>query len=81
VIAGISALRNWKYDQRTFIVRELYAFGRPNAVPADATQRLGQVTFPWYFDSEDQEMREVYRTPLLDFVELYDFVGKGEIDQ
>jgi len=81
VVTGISALRNWKDDQRTFIVRELYAFGRLNASPVDATQRLGQVTFPWYFDSEDQEMREVYRTPLLDFVELYDFVGKGENEQ
>jgi hypothetical protein len=81
VVAGISALRNWKDDQRTFIVRELYAFGRPDAVPADATNRLGQVTFPWYYDSLDQQEREVYRTPLLDFVEPYDYVGKGEIDQ
>lgn len=81
VIAGIAALRNWKGEQRNFIVRELYAFERPNTVPADAPQRLGQVTFPWYFDREDQKMREVYRTPLLDFVELYDFVGKGEIEQ
>lgn len=86
VIAGIAALRNWRdkdkdNGQRSFIVRELYAFGRPNAVPSDATERLGRVTFPWYFDGEDQEMREVYRTPLLDFVELYDFVGKGEIEQ
>jgi len=81
IIAGIAALRNWKGEQRDFIVRELYAFRRPNVVPADAPQRLGLVTFPWYFGGEDQEMREVYRTPLLDFVELYDFVGKGETEQ
>jgi hypothetical protein len=86
VIAGIAALRNWRdkdkdNGQRSFIVRELYTFGRPNAVPPDATERLGRVTFPWYYDGEDQDKREVYRTPLLDFVELYDFVGKGEIEQ
>ena len=84
VIAGIAALRNWKdgnMGQRSFMVREAYRFGRPNTVPADATERLGQVTFPWYFDGEDQNKQEVYRTPLLDFVELYDFVREGEIEQ
>ena len=88
VIAGIATLRNWKdggkdrdTGQRSFMVREVYAFGRPNTVPADATQRLGQVTFPWYFTGEDQNKQEVYRTPLLDFVELYDFVREGEIEQ
>ena len=81
VIAGIAALRNWKVGQREFIVRELYKFRRPNVVPPGATAHLGRVTFPWYFDREDQEVGEIYRTPLLDFVELYDFVGKGEIEQ
>jgi hypothetical protein len=34
-----------------------------------------RVTFPWFADGKD-----TYRTFLLDFVELYDFVAGEEVD-
>ena len=35
------------------------------------------MTFPWFFDGQDTKQRnEIYRTSLLDFVELYDFLAR-----
>lgn len=83
VYEGMAVLRNWRDSkQRDFVRQEVYPLGERR----QATQRNGgnggtfqRVTFPWYADGAD-----AYRTALLDYVELYDFVPQeagGEDDE
>lgn len=72
ILQALTLLRNWKKDERDFIkglIREL-----------DSRKTTGQKEtgplFPWYLDDQQSnEQHTIYRTPLLDFVELYDFVS------
>jgi GGDEF domain-containing protein len=77
VLDGRMALRNWKDRQRSFVVPLVYAFAalyqELHSNPQNLSSLFPHVTFPWFADGKDR-----YRTPLLDFVELYDFVSQEE---
>jgi len=70
---SLAVLRNWRPGQRAFITEHVYTMGgRYQERYHDAEQPgtlFPRVTFPWFADGP-----RVYRTSLLDFVELYDFV-------
>jgi hypothetical protein len=69
VYAGMAVLRNWQPRQRDFVRQQVYSLGNPHhAAPSRAP-------FPWFADGPD-----TYRTALLDYVELYDYVSRGEVD-
>ena len=75
VTEGLGVLRNWRPKQRDFVLEHVYTLGghyqeryRDESRPETLFPR---VTFPWFADGD-----ETYRTSLLDFVELYDFVAQ-----
>ena len=72
---ALAVLRNWRSKQREFIVQWVYAIGgryqAQYANPKEPGTLFPRVTFPWFAEGTD-----TYRTPLLDFVELYDFVSQ-----
>ena len=76
---GLMVLRNWREKQRSFVVRQVYEFvgryQRQYSDPQNLATMFPRVTFPWFADGKD-----TYRTSLLDFVELYDFVAGEEVD-
>lgn len=74
---GLAVLRNWRTRQRDYVVNHIYNLGgiyqmthRDEQNPASIFPR---VTFPWFADG-----KRTYRTSLLDFVELFDFVAREE---
>lgn len=78
VYEGKAVLRNWRSaEQRDFVRNRVYATGNSHAAPQPAPSegKFQQVTFPWFADG-----RGTYRTALLDYVELYDFVPQEEGD-
>jgi hypothetical protein len=79
VIEGMALLTNWREKQRNYVVQEVYEFGKRYQLkrcnPRDPASGFPQVTFPWFKDGTNQG-RTVYRTSLLDFVELYDFLSR-----
>ena len=87
VFDGLAILRNWQETQRNLVVNHVYQFGglyqMPQTNAHDPIKGFPHVTFPWFADDtsgkKDGKERAIYRTPLLDFVELYDFVSmEGE---
>ena len=70
---ALAVLRNWRSKQREFVYEYLYTMGgryqAQHSNPEEPGSLFPRVTFPWFADGTD-----TYRTPLLDFVELYDFV-------
>ncbi len=76
---GLAVLRNWRAKQRETVVNEVYKFGGHYQLqysdPENPATMFPRVTFPWFADGTD-----TYRTFLLDFVELYDFVAREEVD-
>lgn len=75
VTEGLGVLRNWRTRQQEFVLDHVYTLGghyqeryRDEKRPETLFPR---VTFPWFADGDD-----TYRTSLLDFVELYDFVAQ-----
>jgi hypothetical protein len=76
---GLATLRNWREKQRVHVVGQVYEFGgryqMPRNDPRDPSSGFPRVTFPWFADGKHKD-RSVYRTSLLDFVELYDFVTR-----
>jgi hypothetical protein len=77
---GLATLRNWRERQRTYVVGQVYGFGqrhqKQHSNPGNPVSDFPRVTFPWFADGEHKG-RNVYRTSLLDFIELYDFVTRG----
>ena len=76
---GLAVLNNWRGSQRTFVVEQVYKQAgryqqryRDDEKPGTFFQR---VTFPWFADGP-----RTYRSSLLDFVELYDFVAQEEVE-
>lgn len=74
VMEGLAVLRNWRARQREFVLSQIYTPGKhyqeqykDEARPETLFPRM---VFPWFADGPD-----VYRSSLLDFVELYDFVA------
>ena len=74
VMDGQALLRNWRDRQRAYILKQVYTFGGtyqvPHFNPKVPSSLFYRVTFPWFADGAS-----TYRTPLLDFVELFDFVA------
>lgn len=72
ILEALALLRNWKEKERNFIkdmVREL------DIRQTMKQQQMGTL-FPWFLDGKESSgNRALYRTPLLDFIELYDFVS------
>jgi len=79
VSEGLGVLRNWRTRQREFVTQHVYTLGRRYQEQYQHAEKPGtmfpRVTFPWFADGPD-----TYRTSLLDFVELYDFVAQEEVD-
>jgi GGDEF domain-containing protein len=77
---GLSALLNWREKDRPYIAEQVYEFGLraqvPRSDPRDPMKGFPHVTFPWFADGKSDEGRDVYRTSLLDFIELYDLVTR-----
>lgn len=76
--------RNWKPDQRDFVIDCLYEFAnfyqQEHFRPDDPASLSYERPFPWFADGKDNHNRKTYRTSLLDFVELYGFVTGEEAD-
>lgn len=77
VMDGLAVLRNWRERQREFVLKQVYTLGNHYQEryrdENDPGTLFPRVTFPWFADGP-----KTYRTSLLDFVELYDFVGGEE---
>ncbi len=77
---GMAILRNWREKQREFVMQSVYKVGNHYQQARHDPDKPGtlfpRITFPWFADGP-----KTYRTSLLDFVELYDFVAQeGEDD-
>jgi hypothetical protein len=72
-------LRNWRRTQQEFVYGSIYEmaayYQSQHSNPEKPGSMFPQVTFPWFADGPD-----TYRTSLLDFVELYDFVAQEGVD-
>ena len=79
---GLALLRNWHDKERSYVVRRVYEFGgryqMPRSNPRDPASGFPRVIFPWFADGKNKDGQDIYRTPLLDFIELYDFVSREE---
>ncbi|MBA2287410.1 MAG: hypothetical protein H0W02_18210 [Ktedonobacteraceae bacterium] len=79
VSEGLAVLSNWRGQQREFVVEEFYKWANGSQKAHRDVEKpetlFPRVTFPWFADGPD-----IYRTFLLDFVELYDFVGQKEVE-
>jgi hypothetical protein len=84
---ALAVLMNWREKQRNHVVHNVYEFAAryqiPRSDPEDPVSGFPRVTFPWFFDGKvtkkvKKQLKEfdTYRTPLLDFTELYDFVSR-----
>ncbi len=77
---GLAVLLNWRDQQRSYVVQQVYEFGQryqmPRSDPGNPLSGFPRVTFPWFADGTSKEGREIYRTSLLDFIELYNFVPR-----
>lgn len=79
---GLALLRNWHDKERSYVVQRVYEFGgryqMPRSNPRDPVSGFPRVIFPWFVDGKNKDGQDIYRTPLLDFIELYDFVSGDE---
>jgi hypothetical protein len=72
ILESLALLRNWKRDEREFIKQMVRTFDTRLTMQQ---QQMGTL-FPWFLDGkESRDDLTIYRTPLLDFIELYDFVS------
>lgn len=73
IFESLALFRNWKEEEREFIKGLLKKFDT-HLTPQQRKQR--GTLFPWCLESkEETRAYDIYRTPLLDFIELYDFVS------
>ncbi len=71
IVEALALLRNWRKDERDFMKDMVLHF---DTRPTKRQEDMGPL-FPWFLDgAESNTSQSVYRTPLLDFIELYDFV-------
>ncbi len=81
VVEGLAALRNWEPQRRNFIFKQVYPLGRQTTTFDSQTaltlfSPAHQVIFPWYYAGLEED-RLIYQTPLLDFIELFDFIPEA----
>lgn len=83
VTESLAVLRSWKEDERNFVVTKVYSTERKYPLyewdEQNPAAPFPVVTFPWLVDSKEKDIKQ-YRTLLLDFVELYDFVAQEDGD-
>lgn len=76
-----AVLMNWRSDQREYVVDYVHTFANQHLSGTSESQNPESLRyerpFPW-FNSGEKGERDIYRTPLLDFIELYDFVSGEE---
>ena len=74
---ALAVLRNWRSRQREYVMQHIYTLGGMYQAAYknehNPASHFPRVTFPWFADGD-----KTYRTSLLDFVELYDFVAREE---
>lgn len=71
ILESLALLRNWKDRERDFIKGLTNKFDE-RVTP---TQQQMGILFPWSLNGRvSTQEHTTYRTPLLDFIELYDFV-------
>lgn len=84
ILEALALLRNWKLEERKFI-EELVN----QQDTRKEQEKYSETLFPWYRefqassepetdDKSASERATIHRTPLLDFIELYDFVVQEE---
>ncbi len=77
---ALAVLRNWRKDQREYIVNYVYTLATQHQEqsrnPDDPSTWFPRVTFPWFAN----DRKDAYHTTLLDFIELYDFVAEEEVE-
>ncbi|WP_052887893.1 Cas10/Cmr2 second palm domain-containing protein [Thermogemmatispora carboxidivorans] len=86
VLDALAALQGCRDREREFLLRWLYEFsqryllsGNQSETNSGNIQGFPHVIFPWSrLQDQGQSGREIYLTPLLDLVELYDFVAAEE---
>jgi hypothetical protein len=72
ILESLALFRNWKKEDRDFIKQMAQKF---DTRLTSRQQQMGTL-FPWSLDGkESSDGLTIYRTPLLDFIELYDFVS------
>lgn len=70
ILEALATLRNWRPDERAFIEQFIDAYDT-----REQSQKHAETLFPWVHKPGKEAS---YETPLLDFIELYDFVaGEG----
>ncbi len=83
VTESLAVLRSWKEEERDFVVKKVYSTERKYPLyewdEQNPAAPFPVVTFPWLVDSKEKDIKQ-YRTLLLDFVELYDFVAQEDGD-
>ncbi len=79
VSEALAVLRNWKTEQKDFVRKEVYTLRRQYPEQPEQSEntrwRFPRTIFPW---QPDQQNKNAYRTPILDFIEIYDFVKAEE---
>ncbi|RAQ96016.1 hypothetical protein A4R35_10765 [Thermogemmatispora tikiterensis] len=86
VLEALTALQGCRDREREFLLRWLYEFsqrylllGSQSGTNSGNIQGFPRVIFPWSrLQGQSQSEQEIYLTPLLDLVELYDFVTAQE---
>ncbi len=75
ILEALALLRNWRSSERIFIEGLVDQWDT-----REPQQKRAETLFPWYRESEPakNDKKTIYRTPLLDFIELYDFVAQEE---
>lgn len=72
ILEALMLLHNWREQERDFMKQMVTQFD----TRLTAQQEQRGTLFPWYLNgSESSEKEIIYGTPLLDFIELYDFVS------
>lgn len=72
ILESLALFRNWKEVEREFMKQMVQKFDKRLT---SRQQQMGTL-FPWSLDGkESSDNLTIYRTPLLDFIELYDFVS------
>jgi len=71
IVESLALFRNWKQKERDFMRKMVERFDKRKGTKQESMGPL----FPWSLDGEgSSENLTIYRTPLLDFIDLYDFV-------
>jgi hypothetical protein len=80
IVDSLAVLRSWKNaKQREFVVRQVSG-DYPQWNEQQPAASFSSIEFPWHVDMPDGRIKR-YSTPLLDFVELYDFVAEVDGDK